>query len=159
MGLKQCIDSPYSPWAPHTYDFVAVTYLTYPRKVLLVVLKIWNRKSQSISWEANSFSVTQEIPSIFMESEGSLPCSQHPATGLYSDIHESNPYPLPSRVEGCAWLIDGILDWTIGFIDTLYAPLETTGNYSAIADLYTLLHIVTHALVFSIISHILATDL
>jgi hypothetical protein len=31
-----------------------------------------------------------------------------------------------------------VLDWMIGFIDTLYNPLGTKGNYSAIEDLYTL---------------------
>jgi hypothetical protein len=52
------------------------------------------------------------------------------------------------------------LDWMIGFIDTLYIPLGTTGNYSAIADLHTLQFTVTHALGFSIFtSRILATDL
>jgi hypothetical protein len=33
--------------------------------------------------------------------------------------------------------IDGVLDWMIGFIDTLHTPLRTTGNYSAIAILHT----------------------
>jgi hypothetical protein len=48
----------------------------------------------------------------------------------------------------------------IGFIDTLYTQIGTTGNYSAIADLHTLQFTVTHALGFSIfISRILATDL
>jgi hypothetical protein len=28
------------PWAPHTYDFVVLTSLTHPRKILLVVLQI-----------------------------------------------------------------------------------------------------------------------
>jgi hypothetical protein len=31
-----------------------------------------------------------------------------------------------------------VLDWMIGFTDTLYSPLESAGNYSAIADLHTL---------------------
>jgi hypothetical protein len=48
----------------------------------------------------------------------------------------------------------------IGFIDTLYTPLGTTGNYSAIYDLRTLQLTVTHALGFSVFtSRILATDL
>jgi hypothetical protein len=42
----------------------------------------------SPSWEANRFAVSQEIPHIFMEPEGSLPHSQMPATC---------PYPEPSR--------------------------------------------------------------
>jgi hypothetical protein len=36
------------------------------------------------------------------------------------------------------------IDWMIGFIDTLYTPLGTTGSYSAIADLHTLQFAVTH---------------
>jgi hypothetical protein len=47
--------------------------------------------------------------------------------------------------------INGVLDWMIGFI---------TGNYSAIADLYTLQFTAAHTLEFSaFISRILATDL
>jgi hypothetical protein len=48
----------------------------------------------------------------------------------------------------------------IGFIDTLYTPLGTTGIYSAIADLHALQFTVTHALGFSVFtSRILATAL
>jgi hypothetical protein len=51
------------------------------------------------------------------------------------------------------------MDWMIRFIETLYTPLGSTGNYSAIADLHTLQFTVTHALEFSVFtSHILATD-
>jgi hypothetical protein len=48
-----------------------------------------------------------------------------------------------------------------GFIDTLYTPLGTTGNYEyiTIADLHTLPFTVTYALGFSVFtSRILATD-
>jgi hypothetical protein len=46
-----------------------------------------------------------------------------------------------------------------GFIDTLYTPLGTAGNYSATAYLHTLQCTVTHALGFLVFtSHILATD-
>jgi hypothetical protein len=48
----------------------------------------------------------------------------------------------------------------IGFIDTLYTQLETTGNYNSIADLHTSQFTVTHALGFSIFtSRNLATEL
>jgi hypothetical protein len=48
----------------------------------------------------------------------------------------------------------------IGFIDTLFTQLGTTGNYSAITVLHTLQFTVTHALGFSVfISLILVTDL
>jgi hypothetical protein len=36
-----------------------------------------------------------------------------------------------------------VLDWMIGFINTLYTQLSTTGNYRAIADLHTLQFTVT----------------
>jgi hypothetical protein len=53
-----------------------------------------------------------------------------------------------------------LLDWMTGFIDTLFTQLETTGNYSAITNLHTLLVTVTHSLGFSVFtSRILETDL
>jgi hypothetical protein len=33
------IYSTYSPWAPHTYDFVVLTSLSHPRKIVLFVLQ------------------------------------------------------------------------------------------------------------------------
>jgi hypothetical protein len=58
------------------------------------------------------------------------------------------------------WLLGEDLDWTIGFIDTLYIKFGTTGNYSTTADLDTLQITVTHTLVFSVFtSRIMATDL
>jgi hypothetical protein len=50
-----------------------------------------------------------------------------------------------------------VLDLMIGFIDTLYTPLGTTGNYSAISNLQ---FTVTHVLGLSVFtSRILATGL
>jgi hypothetical protein len=37
----------FPPWAPHTYDFVVLTSLTHPRKILSVVLQIENAKNLS----------------------------------------------------------------------------------------------------------------
>jgi hypothetical protein len=65
-----------------------------------------------------------------------------------------------SRVGVCAWLIRRVLDWMIGFIDTLYTTLGTRGNYNAISGLHTSRFTVTHALGFSVFtSRILSTDL
>jgi hypothetical protein len=36
------------------------------------------------------------------------------------------------------------LDWMIGFIDTLYTPLGTTDNYSAVTDLQFTVHCYTY---------------
>jgi hypothetical protein len=48
--------------------------------------------------------------------------------------------------QGLCMTFRRVLDWIIGFIDTIYTPLGTTGNYSAIADLRTLQFTVTHTL-------------
>jgi hypothetical protein len=45
---------------------------------------------QSPSWETNSHSGNQ-IPRLFMELEGSLRCSQQPATDPYPEPDESSP--------------------------------------------------------------------
>jgi hypothetical protein len=57
-------------------------------------------------------------------------------------------------------LQDGVLDWMIGFIAPYTFTLETTSNYSAIADLHTLQFTIAHTLGLSVFtSHILATNL
>jgi hypothetical protein len=43
---------------------------------------------QSHSWKADNRSVGQEIPSVFMEAESSLPCTQQPVTGSCSEPDE-----------------------------------------------------------------------
>jgi hypothetical protein len=46
----------------------------------------------SSSSAANSYWGTQEIPNIFIEPEGSLPCSQEVAAGPYPEPDESSLY-------------------------------------------------------------------
>jgi hypothetical protein len=59
------------------------------------------------------------------------------------------------------WLIDGVLDWMIGFINILYIhTVRDYRRYSAITILHTFRFTVPHALGFSAFtSRILATDL
>jgi hypothetical protein len=47
MGLKKCIYSKYSPMSSTHFDFVVLTSLTHPRKILLVVLQIGKAKDLS----------------------------------------------------------------------------------------------------------------
>jgi hypothetical protein len=49
---------------------------------------------QDIIWEADSHSAFQKYPAFFMETEGSLPHSQKPATGSYPEPAETS---LPHR--------------------------------------------------------------
>jgi hypothetical protein len=46
------------------------------------------------SWESTTRSAIQEFPQHFMEAEVSLPSSQGPSTGPYSEPDESSPYHL-----------------------------------------------------------------
>jgi hypothetical protein len=56
--------------------------------------------------------------------------------------------------------MEWVLDWMIGFIDTLYTVLGATSYYSATPELHTIQFTVTHILGFSVFtSRILATDL
>jgi hypothetical protein len=60
----------------------------------------------------------------------------------------------------CSRLTRRVLNWMVGFIDTLFTQLGTTGNYRAIAILHALQFTVTHTLGFSVFtSRILTTDL
>jgi hypothetical protein len=65
-----------------------------------------------------------------------------------------------SRFRGFCVTYKRVLDWMIGFIDTLYAVLGTTGNYTSIDILHTLQLTIIHTLGFSVFtSRILVTDL
>ena len=47
----------------------------------------------SLSWEANRYSASQEIPSFFMETQGLLRHSQVSATCPYPEPASSSPCP------------------------------------------------------------------
>jgi hypothetical protein len=56
-----------------------------------VLLSSSNCTKQSPSWEGSSLSATQQMSTHFRETEGSLPCSQEPATGLHHELDKSGP--------------------------------------------------------------------
>jgi hypothetical protein len=79
---------------------------------------------------------------------------------LWYQIPYLNKQGFREKIGSSAWFIRSVLDWMIGFIDTLYTQFRATGSYSATADLHTLQFTVTHALGFSVFtSRILATGL
>jgi len=61
------------------------------------VIRSWLSYStqQAFRWEPNRFSVSQEIPRILRNPEGSLPHSHVPTTCLYPEPDQSNPCPIP----------------------------------------------------------------
>jgi hypothetical protein len=59
---------------------------------------------QRLSWEADRFSASQDIPRNFMEAEGSSPHSQEPATCLYLKPDRSSPCP-PPPVPSSSWSV------------------------------------------------------
>jgi hypothetical protein len=69
------LHSPVSPSLPLPASPCAITY-----------------PLDSTSWEANRFSVSQDIPPHFMETEVSLPHSQVPANCHYPEPARSSPY-------------------------------------------------------------------
>ena len=73
-------------------------YLLVPDFSSILTYLLTYSLEQSPSREANRFSASQEIPPHFMESEGSLPHSQFPATCPYPEPDQSSPYthiPIP----------------------------------------------------------------
>jgi len=54
-----------------------------------------NSTEQSPSWEADSLSASEEILPLLWNPECSLPCSQEPTTGPYSDPDASTPLSPP----------------------------------------------------------------
>jgi len=57
------------------------------------VVKTCNYIERSLSWQLNRRWTSQQISRSFTEPEGSLPCSQEPATCSYSEPDESSPHP------------------------------------------------------------------
>jgi hypothetical protein len=74
-----------------------------------------------------------------------LPCRQF----IYNHGYHIYIYIYTVTCRGCAWLIRRGVDWIFGFIDTLYTPLGTLVNYSAIA-ISTLYSSLLHSLVSSV---------
>jgi hypothetical protein len=66
MGLKKCIYSTYYPWTPHTHDFVVLTSLTHPRKILFIVLQIGKAKDLSVLLHIQTEEWDVQIPCFLM---------------------------------------------------------------------------------------------
>jgi hypothetical protein len=94
----------FPPWAPHAYDFVVLTSLTHPRKVLLVVLQIGKAKDLSapllsvisfrVQWLLSSLACTfqLQLPSWtnwFPNAELSVFAEPFPSNGCLCRLHSS----------------------------------------------------------------------
>jgi hypothetical protein len=67
--------------------------------------------------------------------------TQHTILFIVTAMRTTTPTLTLSRFRGVT--IRRGMDWMIGFINILYTPLRTTGNYSATANLHTLQFTVT----------------
>jgi hypothetical protein len=58
----------------------------------IVLYNFSNYTEQSPSWEASSYSASQENSPPFVQPDSSLPCSQDPATESYPEPDASSPH-------------------------------------------------------------------
>jgi hypothetical protein len=115
---------PFSRFRRYCAAYVANSRVSdiFPSNLLLTY-----SMERSPSWEANQCAVSQEIPRI-MEPEGSLPHSQVPATCLYPEPAQSNPYPHISLPEDPSYYYPPTYSWVSPVVTLLLTCLQYIFN-------------------------------